>query len=140
MSDFFRLHALLELQQNDEAWKLCESLRERFGESAHLQTQMALVHYNMLLDERKIFSDLAKYPHMDCMDTYSNILYVKGIEELSRLAIDRFGTTISTGDVLHHRKLLREGRPSKAVVYLLALRLNRHFCPRGRSWGTSTSS
>ena len=135
MSDFFRLHALLELQQNDEAWKLCESLRDRFGESAHLQTQMALVHYNMRhFDEAQdLFEDLAeKYPHrLDCMDTYSNILYVKeNRAELSRLAhrsVRNNKYRPETCCIIGNYYSLK-GDHRKAVVYFKrALRLNRHF-------------
>jgi anaphase-promoting complex subunit 8 len=80
MVDFFRTHALLELQQNEDAWQLCSSLKSRFGESSHLATQMALVNYNMRRfdDAQDLFERLSEEdPHrLDAMDTYSNILYV----------------------------------------------------------------
>lgn len=74
MVDFFRTHALLELQQNEDAWQLCNSLKSRFGESSHLTTQMALVNYNMRRfdDAQDMFEKLSEEdPHrLDAMDTY----------------------------------------------------------------------
>jgi len=135
MRDYFRTHALLELQQNEEAWQLCCSLERRFGRSSHLTTQMALVHYNLRRfdDAQELFEELIKEnPHrLDSMDTYSNILYVKEcraeLSDLAHRAVRNDKYRPETCCIIGNYYSLK-GNHRKAVLYFKrALRLNRHF-------------
>ena len=135
MVDFFRTHALLELQQNEDAWQLCSSLKSRFGESSHLTTQMALVNYNMRRfdDAQELFEHLIEEdPHrLDAMDTYSNILYVKEnraeLSSLAHRAVRDNKYRPETCCIIGNYYSLN-GDHRKAVLYFKrALRLNRHF-------------
>jgi tetratricopeptide (TPR) repeat protein len=89
MVSFFRVQALLELQENDGAGMECDKLISIFGESPELVGLSARVEYNLrnfdAAQEKfeELFESLDPY-RFEGLETYSNVLYVK--EERAKLS------------------------------------------------------
>lgn len=133
---FFLGAVYLELQLNDEALSIYDSLLETFKESNYIFSQVAIAKHNLRDVDGAI--DLFKAiresdpMRLDAMDIYSNLLYVKDMRaDLSSLAhsannVEPF--RVETCCCIANFYSLR-GQHAKAVVYFTrALQLNpRHL-------------
>merc|ERR1719431_705730 len=133
---FFLAYSYLELQLNEQALALYQELfKVGFAESTHVVAQMALAYHNMrdvdvAVDAFKNLLELDPF-RLENMDSYSNLLYVKGVRpELCFLAhrmvdVDKY--RVETCCVVGNYYSLR-GEHQKAVFYFQrALKLNPRY-------------
>eukprot|EP01117_Protostelium_nocturnum_P019491 TRINITY_DN8468_c0_g1_i1.p1 TRINITY_DN8468_c0_g1~~TRINITY_DN8468_c0_g1_i1.p1 ORF type:complete len:598 (-),score=213.41 TRINITY_DN8468_c0_g1_i1:1459-2988(-) len=135
MKDFFFAHLALELQQNDHAKSLYESLSRQYPSNHFILSQLALVNYSMREydDAEVIFEQIIKEDpcKLDNMDIYSNILYVKEDRaKLSYLAqraneIDRYRA--ETCCIIGNYFSMRQDRERAVLYFERALKLNSNF-------------
>mmetsp|Transcript_13992 Transcript_13992/g.32886 ORF Transcript_13992/g.32886 Transcript_13992/m.32886 type:complete len:598 (-) Transcript_13992:229-2022(-) len=134
---FFEAALHIELQRNEEAREIYDSLRQHFPESSYILSQVATCLYNV----RNFDASQAAFDEMRrrdpyklaSLDTYSNILYVKeqaaALSHLARQAIKIDKYTPEACCIIGNYYSLKGEHEKSVTSFRRALCLNRNFTP-----------
>ncbi|XP_064638455.1 cell division cycle protein 23 homolog [Lineus longissimus] len=136
MKQFFLGHIYLELQLNEEAFKVYQDLTEcGFAKSTYIKSQIAVYYHNVRDVDQAVEAFTQLQPTDPCrlehMDTFSNLLYVKEMRlELAHLAlhcceVDKY--RVETCCVIGNYYSLRSQHDKAVLYFQRALKLNAHY-------------
>ncbi|XP_033757440.1 cell division cycle protein 23 homolog [Pecten maximus] len=136
IKNVFLAHIYLQLQLNEEAMKIYQSLAENgFAKSSYIVSQIAVAYHNMRdVDQAMtVFTELQEMDpyRLENMDIFSNLLYIKEMRaELANLAhkccdIDKY--RVETCCVIGNYYSIRQQHEKAVLYFQRALKLNPHY-------------